>query len=337
MQKHSLKYGERFDFEAGGSLPGIEIVYHTSPREYKAGDKVVWICHALTANSDAEDWWPEMVGPGKLFDTDRFFVVCVNELASPYGSSGPASEDPDSGRPYFFSFPRVTVRDVARTFEIVRQHLGIQSVDLLVGSSIGGFHALEWSIMAPDVISTAAFMATSPRVSPYLSAFEESQRMALEADPTFREAKDLKGGEAGLRCARAIAMLSYRSRDGYVLTQHDADPDTMFAARAGSYQRHQGKKLADRFDAYSYYYLADAVDSQNVGRGRGGEEAALSLVKARTVVVSIDSDCIFPPEEVRRIADAVAGADYYQITSRFGHDGFLLEAEQLSEILGKYI
>lgn len=337
MQRHTLKYGERFEFEAGGSLPGLEIVYHTSPREYRPQDKVVWICHALTANSDPEDWWPGMVGPGKPLDPDRLFVVCVNELASPYGSSGPASIDPSTGRPYMFSFPRVTVRDVARTFEIIRRHIGIPEVDLLVGSSIGGFHALEWAIQEPDVIRTAAFMATSPRVSPYLCAYEETQRMALEADPTFREAADLEGGKAGLRCARAIAMISYRSREGYVLTQQDSDPDTMFAGRAASYQRYQGKKLADRFDAYSYYYLADAVDSQNVGRGRGGVRAALARVKARTVVVSIDSDCIFPPEEVEEIADGVRGAEYYRITSKFGHDGFLLETGQISDILGRYI
>ena len=208
MQPHKLLIDSPFVFEAGGVLTRLEVVYHTSPRPYRPGDKVVWICHALTANSDAEDWWPQMVGPGKLFDTDRYFVVCVNMLGSPYGSSSPASINPETGQPYYLDFPKVTVRDIIRATIAVRKYLGIAQVDLLVGSSIGGFQALEWAVMEPEVIRQAAFMATAARVSPYLTAYEESQRMALEADPTFRACASLKGGEAGLRCARSIALIS---------------------------------------------------------------------------------------------------------------------------------
>ena len=333
MQYHQLILEKPFSFEAGGVLPRLEVAYHTSPHPYQQGEKVVWICHALTANSDAEDWWPQMVGPGKLIDTDRYFVVCVNMLGSPYGSSSPASVNPETGRPYYLDFPKVTVRDIIHATIEVRKALGIEKVDLLVGSSIGGFQALEWAIQEPDVIVKAAFMATSARVTPILTAYEESQRMALEADPTFRACASLKGGEAGLRCARSIALISYRSFDGYFQTQQDADPDQLFAARACSYQQYQGKKLSDRFDAYCYWTLSYSVDSANVGRGRGGVEQALQQIKAETTVVAIDSDGIFPPQVMRPIADAIPGARYHVIHSLFGHDGFLLETEQLTAIL----
>ena len=333
MQYHQLILEKPFTFEAGGVLPRLEVAYHTSPHPYRKGEKVVWICHALTANSDAEDWWPQMVGPGKLIDTDRYFVVCVNMLGSSYGSSSPASVNSETGRPYYLDFPKVTVRDIIHATIEVRKALGIEKVDLLVGSSIGGFQALEWAIQEPDVIVKAAFMATSARVTPILTAYEESQRMALEADPTFRACASLKGGEAGLRCARSIALISYRSFDGYFQTQQDADPDQLFAARACSYQQYQGKKLSDRFDAYCYWTLSYSVDSANVGRGRGGVEQALQRIKAETIVVAIDSDCIFPPQVMRPIAEAIPGARYHVIHSLFGHDGFLLETEQLTAIL----
>jgi homoserine O-acetyltransferase len=330
MIRHEL-WLDDFAFEAGGRLGRVKVVYHTSP--VRRG-RVVWICHALTANSDPEDWWPEMVGPGKFFDTERDFIVCVNMLASPYGSSGPASADPVMGQPYFFDFPAVTVRDMVAAMAAVRRELAIDRVDLLVGSSIGGFQAVEWAVTEPDLFEKAAFIATSPRVSPYLSAGIETQRMALEADPSFRQAASLAGGAAGLRCARAQALISYRSFIGYGLTQAEPDDDTLFATRAASYERYQGEKLIRRgFDAYSYYYLCNAVDSHNVGRGRGGVAAALGRIRAKTVVASIDSDCIFPPAEIEQWARNIPGAVYKRLYSSFGHDGFLLETQQLIAIL----
>lgn len=333
MIRHTLKISGPFEFEAGGSLNGIDIVYHTSPREYREGERVVWICHALTANSDPEEWWPGLVGPGKLFDTDKYFIVCVNMLGSCYGSSGPASTDPATGKPFFFDFPKVTMRDIVNADILVRRHLGIGHIDMIIGSSTGGFQAIEWSIIEPEVIDRAVFMATASRVTPYFTAFEESQRMALEADPTFRAAESLQGGEAGLRCARSIALISYRSYEGYNLTQAEADPDTLFASRAASYQRYQGKKLSDRFDAYSYWYLSYAIESHNVGRGRGGEKAALESIYARCTVIAIDSDCLFPAVDMEKMASAIPGAEYHVISSRFGHDGFLLENEQITKII----
>lgn len=333
MKYHKISTGTSFEFEAGGSLKSIDIAFHTSDREYRKGEKVVWICHALTANSDPTDWWPTLVGKGKLIDPDKYYIVCVNMLGSPYGSSGPTSINLETGKPYFFSFPMVTVRDIVRATIIVRQYLGIDKIDFLVGSSIGGFQAIEWSIMEPDVIRNVLFMATTSRSSAYLTAYEEAQRMALEADPTFREAKDLHGGAAGLKCARAIALISYRYYDGYNMTQTDEDIDTLFAKRACTYQQYQGEKFIRRFDAYSYWYLAYSLDSHNIGRGRGGVEKALGMIRAKSTVISIDNDCVFPSKDMKIMASHIPGADFHEISSRFGHDGFLLETEQITALI----
>ena len=335
MIRHEYIYDGTFEFEAGGNIERLKVVYHCSNKEWQKDDtrKVIWICHALTANSDAQDWWPELVGPGRLFDTEKYFVICANMLGSAYGSSGPATINPATGTPYYFDFPKVTVRDIVRANDLVRRHLGIEKIDLMVGGSIGGFQSVEWAIMNPELFDKAVFIACSARVTPWLTAWEESQRMALEADPTFRECASLRGGEMGLRCARSIALISYRSYAGYNATQAEQDDDCLFADRAASYQRYQGKKLSDRFDAYSYYYLSDSVNSNNVGRGRGGVEAALSKIKAECTVIGIDSDGLFPVEEQKMIAEHVPGAKYYEITSKFGHDGFLLENNQLTEII----
>lgn len=322
-----------FEFEAGGSIAGLEIVYHTSKKEYTPGDRVIWICHALTANSDPEDWWPEIVGSGKFLDTDKYFIVCVNMLGTPYGTSGPASINPSTGRPFKFDFPVISIRDTVKVFEIVRKHLGINKIDLLIGSSIGGFHACEWLVMSPDSISKAVLIATDSRISPWLGATVEAQRMALEADQTFRQADDLEGGKAGLKCARAQALISYRSFDCYLKTQSEEDPDTFSAGRVASYERYQGEKLARRYDAYSYWYLCNVLDTHNVGRNRGGVEAALSLVKADTTVIAVDSDGLFPPHRVKSWASMIPGADIHVINSIYGHDGFLLEYSQLKEII----
>ena len=315
--------------EAGGTLEKARIVYHTSP--VRRG-RVIWICHAFTANSDAEDWWPQMVGPGKTIDTEKDFVVCVNIIGSAYGSESPRSLH--EGKPRLLDFPAVTIRDMVTAMVAVRKHLGIKTVDLLIGSSIGGFQALEFAITEPEVFKRCIFIATAPRVSPFLGATFEAQRMALEADPSFREAASLDGGAAGLRCARAQALISYRCFEGYGLTQAEEDQDTLFAGRVASYERYQGEKLLKRgFDAYCYYTLCNASDSHNTGRGRGGVGKALRRIKARTDVISIDTDMIFPPSEGREWASMIPGAVHKVISSKFGHDGFLLETAKLGAII----
>ena len=342
MRWNKLRIEDNFTFEAGGSICGLEVVYHTSDRDYQKGDHVVWLCHALTANSNPEDWWPEMVGKGCCIDPDKDFVVCVNIFASPYGTTGPRSVlagNQDSGLQALktpLDFPRITVRDMARLFPIVRKHIGIDSIDLLVGSSIGGFQALEWAIIEPEVIKRAAFIATAPRVTPWLGAWMESQRMALEADPTFRACESLAGGQKGLEAARALSLISYRTFEGYNLTQAEENEDCLFAERVASYERYQGEKLVKRdFDAYSYYYLTWSVDSHNVGRKRGGVATALGQIQAKSIVITITSDGLFPPVEGSEWAKWIPDAEYIEIESQFGHDGFLLETKQIVESLAR--
>ena len=336
MQRHEFRTGP-FTFEAGGRLEQVDVVYYTSPRPYREGEKVIWINHALTANADPEDWWPEMVGEGKVIDPSIHYVVCVASLCSSYSLCGPSSVNPATGRAWLLDFPKTTIRDMAQMEILVRKHLGIASIDLLIGPSIGGFRAIEWCIMEPEAIRNAVFLATEPRTTPYLTAYNESQRMAIRTDPTFFEAKDINGGAEGLKCARSIALISYRSYTCYNDTQAEEE-EMMFAEKACSYQRYQGEKLVRRkFDAYSYWYLSYALDSMNPGRGRGGLKAALGRITANCNVIAVESDNMFPPKSVRRMKELIPNSKYFEIYSEYGHDGFLIESGQLAAILSPII
>ena len=251
MIRHIYRHKGTFGFESGGSIDNLEIVYHTSPSEYSRDRQVVWLCHALTADSDPEgSWWPNLVGPGKLIDTQKYFVICANVLGSACGSSGPASTNPNTGRPYYFDFPKVTVRDTVRAFDLLRQHLGIERIDILIGTSMGGFMSFEWVEMCPGLFGKIFFIATGARVTPWLAGFNAASRLALLADPTFKEHRDLKGGMEGLKAARAIALLTYRCEEGLFKQNEDSD-DTVFAGKVGSYYRHQTSKFVKDWDAYS--------------------------------------------------------------------------------------
>jgi len=334
MEKRLYRHPEKFSLECGGTIENLEICYHISRdfcrEEERNRKKVVWITHALTANSDPTDWWDVLVGEGKFLDPRKYTIVCANILGSCYGSTSPLSVNEATGKPYLLDFPKTTVRDVARCHNILMEHLGIEKIDLLTGGSVGGFQALEWSIMFPCKINNLLLLACNSRFTPWGSAFNESMRMALYADTTFASGE---GGKAGLAAARSIALISYRSFEGYNTTQYESDEDCIFPQRAGSYQRYQGKKLVDRFDAYSYLSMLNLTDSHNVGRGRGGVEKALGMVEARTVCIGIDSDGLFPIQEQKYMAEHIPGAVYRQITSAFGHDGFLLEWKQIKEVI----
>jgi homoserine O-acetyltransferase len=334
MTQHIYKYGQRFPLEQGGELPELEICYHTSG-DSAAGKQVIWICHALTANSNPEEWWDSLVGAGKYFDTEKYFIVCANILCSCYGSTGPQSLRPFSGKPYLLGFPLVSIRDMIAAHELLRAHLGIDRIDLAIGGSSGGFQAVEWAISHPSLIRNMCLIACNARISPWGTAFNESQRMALKADATFEAQQSIAGGEKGLECARSIALLSYRSYAGYGLSQVEADGDCLLAERACSYQRYQGKKLSARFNAYAYYYLTLSLDTHNVGRGRGGVEKALSGVTANTLCIGIDSDVLFPLVEMQYMAEHIPNARLEVISSAYGHDGFLLEFEQIGKHLEK--
>ena len=331
------KYDKEFELESGVKLPSLTIAYDTYGVRNEDSSNVIWVCHALTANSDVADWWPHTVEEGCFLDPDKYFTVCANFLGSHYGTTGPLSENSKTGEPWYGDFPRITVRDMVRAHQLLAEYLGIKRVKLLIGSSIGGFQCLEWSVMQPDFAERAAFIATTPRTKPWASAFNESQRMAIQSDPTFGE-RNAEAGLDGLAIARSIALLSYRGGMAYDKTQEDADPDeASFERRVHSYQRYQGEKLRRRFNAYSYIRLSQAVDSHNLGRGRGKVEDVLRQIKAKSLVVAITSDILFPPSDHQILIDNIPDVEYHLIDSDFGHDGFLVEHKQLNDIILNFL
>ncbi|MCD6598677.1 MAG: homoserine O-acetyltransferase [Bacteroidales bacterium] len=332
MGYQTLKYNGKLDLELGGSLSDFQIGYHTWGSLNKQKDNVIWICHALTANSDAQDWWPGMIGNGYLFDPSRYFIVCANIPGSCYGTSGPLSENPETGKPYYRTFPDLTFRDVVNSHEILRKHLGIQKIHTVIGGSIGGQQAVEYSIMYPDLIDHLVFIASSVAYAPWGIAFGESQRLAIEADQSFYE--DIpEGGLRGLRAARSIALLSYRNDIIYNKTQAEKTCEVVKNFRASSYQDYQGDKLVKRFNAYSYYTLLNLSDTHNVGRNRGSKKEALKKISAKTLSISISSDLLFPVYEQKYLAEHVENACYKEIDSLYGHDGFLIETDKLTQII----
>lgn len=326
-----------FTLENGETLPDLTIAYHTYGTLSPEKDNVIWVCHALTANSDVADWWPHTVESGKFLDPERYFIICANILGSHYGTTGPLTVNPRTGHPWYGTFPEITVRDMVACHHLLAEHLGIQRVKMLIGSSIGGFQCLEWSVMYPGFAENLILIATAARSKAWAIAFNESQRMALENDPTFGEANE-NAGEAGLATARSIALLSYRGQTAYDQTQDDPEAGTKTAGyRASSYQRYQGEKLRKRFNAYSYYRFTQAIDSHNVGRGRESVEKALAGIRSRCCVVAISSDILFPPSEHNILRENIPGAEYHLIDSDFGHDGFLIEHEKLNRIILNFL
>ncbi|MRR23646.1 homoserine O-acetyltransferase [bacterium] len=326
-----LIHDKPFVTESGDVIPDLVIAYNTYGTLNDEGDNVIWVCHALTANSEVEAWWPGMVGKGLMLDTSEYFIVCANILGSCYGTTGPADIDPQTGKPWLKTFPSITIRDVVNVHEILRKHLGISGIHTVIGSSIGGFQALEYSVMHPDLVRHLVFIASSVRQTPWAIAFNEAQRLAMEADESFRTG-DPEGGQRGLKAARAVALLSYRSAHAYNLTQKD-DDDRTDNFRASSYQAYQGDKLVSRFNPYSFYCITKLSDTHNIGRGRGGTEKALSRIRADVLAIGISSDFLFPPADPKFLADNVEGAEYIEIDSLYGHDGFLIETELITSVV----
>ncbi len=330
VQEHTFKYSEFFPLESGESLPGFQLFYTTFGTLNARRDNVIWVCHALTGNANVLDWWPGLFGEGKLYNPADYFVICVNMLGSCYGSTGPLSVNPQTNVPFFHSFPTITNRDVVRAFDLLRQALAIDQIHTLIGGSMGGQQALEWSIMQPEAVQHLIQIASNAQHSPWGIAFNESQRMAIQNDASWLEDQPDAGLE-GMRTARAIALLSYRHYRTYQKTQQDTSSEQLSNYRASSYQRYQGEKLARRFNAFSYWTLSCAMDSHHVGRGRDSVINALQQVKAKTLQVGIETDVLFPPSEQQFLAHHIPSSQLVIIDSGYGHDGFLLEFAQLSQ------
>lgn len=326
------------ELESGEILPDVTIAYDTFGTLSEAKDNVIWVCHALTANSDVKDWWPNTVEEGRFLDPNKYFIVCANFLGSHYGTTSPLSINPTTGEKWYYDFPRITVRDMVTCHRLLAKHLGIDRVKLLIGSSIGGFQCMEWAVTEPDFMENLALIATTTNTEPWAAAFNESQRMAIRADGTWGQLRD-DAGLDGMAVARSIALISYRGAPAYNATQqdHDNPTDAAFERRAHTYQQHQGEKLRRRFNAFSYYRMTEAVDSHNIGRGRGSVADALRQIKARTLVVAISSDILFPVEAHIPMRQYISDVEYHLIESSFGHDGFLVEHEKLNNIITNFM
>lgn len=332
---HTFHFQQDFKLEAGGILPGFQLKYTTLGKLNADRSNVVWVCHALTGNSDFTDWWGSLFNEGRFFDPRHYFIICANTLGGCYGSTGPLSINPTTGKPYYHTFPAVTNRDNALAFDLLRRSLEIEQVHTLIGGSLGGQQVLEWAIEQPDVFQHIIPIATNAVHSPWGIAFNEAQRMAIEADATWKE-DDTRAGTEGMKAARAMGMISYRHYDTYLEKQSEKTNNTVDEFRAATYQRYQGQKLANRFNAFSYWVFTKMMDSHNVGRNRESIEAPLKKIKARTLVIGIENDLLFPIGEQKYLADTIPNARLEVINSLFGHDGFLVEFEQLSNHIKRF-
>lgn len=332
----TLHYNHPFTLENGQTLSGIDIAYHCFGTLNRKKTNVVWVCHALTADSDVCRWWAGLFGEGCLFDPSNYFIVCANNLGSCYGTTGPVSHNKSTGQPLFSAFPHITIRDMVKAHELLRAHLGIEKIAIVIGGSQGGQQVLEWNVQQPELFEQVVVLATNAHHSAWGIAFNESQRLAIKADRTYY-AHLPNGGEKGLAAARSVALLSYRHYSCYNHAQSEPDQEKTNDLRAASYQRYQGQKLAARFNAYSYVTLLNAMDSHHLARGRENLETALKRITARCLVIGISSDLLFPPQEQLFIARHIADSELNIIESIYGHDGFLTETAQISRLISAFL
>ena len=325
-----------FLLESGITIPQYHLAYTTFGTLNTTNTNVVWIFHALTANCDPAEWWAGLVGKEKLFSAEKHFIVCVNIPGSCYGSIGPLEINPASGQPHYHDFPFFTTRDMIRAYQPLKEFLQITSIHIGIGGSMGGQQLLEWSIEEPLLFKHIILLATNAVHSPWGIAFNATQRHAIETDSTWQENTAIAGLQ-GMRVAREIALLSYRNYHTYALGQTEETSDKISNFKSESYQQYQGIKLANRFNAFSYYFLSKSMDAHNVGRNRGNIVTALKMICAKTLVISISSDILFPPAEQEFIAHHVENATYKAIDSSYGHDGFLLEFEKISKLIEEFI
>ncbi len=357
----SICGSRRFALEGGGELQDITIAYETWGVLDADASNAVLVCHALTGDAHAagpsgpgqrtDGWWDELIGPGRALDTDRYFVVCANVIGGCQGSTGPASLHPD-GRPYGSRFPVVSIRDIVRTQAALADHLGIDRWLSVVGGSMGGMQSLEWGVMFPDRVVSIVSIASNAAASPQQIGWSQVGRLAVAHDPKWRDgdyydAAPGQGPHEGLMLGRRIAQIHYRSDQSFADRFGRATVDRMDhfnlwdRFQIESYLDYHGQKLARRFDANSYLVLNKAMDLHDVGRGRGGIGPALGRVRCPALVVSVDSDGLYTPRQQIELRDGLhsggVAVDYEVIHSDHGHDGFLIEFDQLTPLLSAFL
>ena len=332
---HTFHFNDVFELESGETLSSFQLKFTTVGNLNEERTNAVWVCHALTGSADFTDWWAGLFSPDGPFDPAKYFIICANILGGCYGSTGPLSNKPHSTGAYYHDFPVLTNRDVVRAFDLLRLELKIKKIHTIIGGSLGGQQVLEWAILQPQVFEHIIPIACNAFHSPWGIAFNEAQRLAIEADPTWKES-DARAGMEGLKAARDIGMISYRHYNTYLETQSEKTADKLDDFRAATYQRYQGEKLANRFNAFTYWLLSKMIDNHHVGRKRTSAESALKLIQAKALIIGIESDILCPLSEQKYLSEQIPNATLEVITSIYGHDGFLVEFDQLKNIITHY-
>ena len=331
-----LKIGD-IALESGETLQDITIAYQSWGQLNENKDNAILVNHAMTGWSDVPGWWPSMVGPGLPFDTDKYFVVCPNVIGGCQGSTGPSSIAPD-GKRYGSRFPSITIRDMVAAEIKFSDALGINKYRLAVGPSLGGMRALEWAVQFPDRVGAICTIGSSAVATGDQIGTASIQIRAIKSDPNFNNGDYYeldRGPIDGMGIARRIAHLTYRTEaEMDIRFGRELQGDDTGRYAVESYLDHQANKLAHRFDANTYISLTEAMNSHDIGRGRGGVVAALESITIPVVAVSIDTDRLFPVRLQAEIADfAPLAAPLVTISSPFGHDGFLVEVESVGNVI----
>ncbi len=326
-----------FVLESGEVLQDVDIAYRTWGDKANAAERAILICHALTGSADVEAWWPNIIGDGRPFDPARDFIVCANILGSCYGTTGPASCKPGTENRYRADFPRVSVRDMVELERTLLDELGVDYLELVTGPSLGGMQALEWAAMYPDRVGSVVPIGVGGQHSAWCIGVSEAQRAAIAADPNWRDGyySDDAPPEQGLAAARMMAVCTYRSWDSFnERFGRDQRDDEQYQVQ--SYLRHQGNKINQRFDANTYVTLTHAMHTHDLARGRGELTEVLGSILQPVLVVSVNSDALYPPAEQRFLADHLPNAQYEILDCPHGHDGFLIETDTLGAMIAEF-
>ncbi|MEI7812521.1 MAG: homoserine O-acetyltransferase [Ignavibacteria bacterium] len=363
---------EHLNLEAGGTIFPVNVAYQTYGSLNNEGTNAILICHALTGNahaagelSNAESdanaaddclkkysemnigkpgWWDNMIGPGKTFDTGKYFVICSNILGSCYGTTGPVSLNPGTSKAYQKDFPIVTVRDIVKVqYKLIRE-LGVNRLKTVTGGSLGGMQALEWAVMYPEIVESIIPIACPAKHSDWAIGFNETGRRAIINDPEYNGGYYSKQPSNGFELARMIAMITYRSDVSFNdkfrhehINNKGSYYDKANLFQVQNYLNYQGKKLVKRFDANAYITLSDVMDLHDITYGRAPLKDVLGAVKAKTLTIGISTDILYYPHEQKEIASLIPAGRYAEIDSPYGHDAFLIEFEQMNRIIREFL